>query len=251
VADGCGGLLNCGVCMSGQSCGGGGINNRCGTSGTLSDAGTCIPRDCADAGANCGPSGDGCGGLINTCGTCTGLDFCGGGGVPSQCGHTVTCTPRTCAMANATCGTIGDGCGGTVMCGNCTAPQSCGGGGMPNKCGQPACNPFTCAQLGANCGQQGDGCGGVTVSCGSCTNGQICGGAGIPNVCGNNVPDSGICTNLCLQQNACDGGMPTTISGNVLAPTNPANGYGNPDPVVNALVYIPNAPVQGFDAARA
>ncbi len=244
--DGCGGLLNCGVCPSGQTCGGGGINGRCGVAGNLSDAGTCIPRDCAAAGANCGPIGDGCGGLITTCGTCMGLDICGGGGLPSQCGHTVTCVAQNCTQLNANCGVLGDGCGGTVNCGTCSGTDSCGGGGTPNRCGSPACTPLTCPQLSANCGQQGDGCGGV-LNCGTCSGTDICGGGGFPNVCGGNVPDGGLCTNLCQQQVACDSGS-TTISGNVVAPTNPANGYGQPDPINGALVYVPNAPVAGFDA---
>jgi hypothetical protein len=31
AADGCGGLLDCGVCVSPQSCGGGGVPSRCGS----------------------------------------------------------------------------------------------------------------------------------------------------------------------------------------------------------------------------
>jgi hypothetical protein len=30
VADGCGGLLDCGPCPAGQSCGGGGVPSQCG-----------------------------------------------------------------------------------------------------------------------------------------------------------------------------------------------------------------------------
>src|SRR4051812_46642517 len=45
----------------------------------------CEPRTCAKLGAECGPQGDGCGGLIQ-CGTCTAPTACGGGGVPNQCG---------------------------------------------------------------------------------------------------------------------------------------------------------------------
>jgi hypothetical protein len=42
---------------------------------------TCTPRTCMAAGANCGPIGDGCGGMLN-CGTCPAGQTCGGGGVP-------------------------------------------------------------------------------------------------------------------------------------------------------------------------
>ena len=33
VADGCGGLLDCGVCPAGLACGGGGVAHRCGAPG--------------------------------------------------------------------------------------------------------------------------------------------------------------------------------------------------------------------------
>jgi hypothetical protein len=33
----------------------------------------------------CGPAGDGCGGLID-CGPCIPPDTCGGGGIPGHCG---------------------------------------------------------------------------------------------------------------------------------------------------------------------
>jgi hypothetical protein len=69
-----------------------------------------------------------------------------------------------------------------------------------------------------------------------------------------NVPDGGPppvvgtgtkpCDNLCLKQMQCPGGGDTTISGTVYAPTPPA--FGAPDPLYNALVYVPNAPVKPF-----
>lgn len=42
----------------------------------------------------------------------------------------------------------------------------------------------------------------------------------------------------------CPNGGDTTISGTVFAPTPPA--FGNPDPIYNATVYVPNAQVQPF-----
>jgi len=44
---------------------------------------------------------------------------------------------------------------------------------------------------------------------------------------------------------ACDGGT-TTLTGTVLAPTDPTKGFGNPDPIPNALVYVPSAPLKPF-----
>ncbi len=80
AGDGCGNLLNCGSCSSGQTCGGGGPG-VCGI-------GMCTPKTCAELNQQCGPAGDGCGNIIQ-CGTCTGQDTCGGGGTPGICGHTM------------------------------------------------------------------------------------------------------------------------------------------------------------------
>ncbi len=179
----------------------------------------------------------------------------GGDGAATDGGGPGNCTPKTCQSAGYDCGKNGDGCGGVLDCGTCTAPQYCGGGGF-SKCGGNSlafdggtgCMPTTCQALGYNCGPAGDGCGGL-LSCGSCTAPNICGGGGQPSVCGDAVPDGGQpCTNLCMQQVQCDGGVTTTVTGTVYAPTNPAAGYGNPDPLYDALVYIPNAPVQPFPA---
>ena len=49
------------------------------------DAGMCTPTTCSKLGINCGPAGNGCGGLL-ACGTCTTPDTCGGGGMSGVCG---------------------------------------------------------------------------------------------------------------------------------------------------------------------
>jgi hypothetical protein len=46
---------------------------------------SCTPTTCAAQGVNCGPVGDGCGGLLQ-CGSCPAGQICGGGGTPSVCG---------------------------------------------------------------------------------------------------------------------------------------------------------------------
>ncbi len=182
VADGCGGLVNCGTCSSG-ACGVGGLPNVCGGGPT-----GCVKKTCADYGANCGVVSDGCGGVTASCGTCTAPNVCGFG-TPSVCGGAPpACTAKTCADFPGTCGPQPDGCGGlTASCGSCVAPQSCGGGGVASVCGggPPACTKKTCADYPAGtCGQQPDGCGGLTTNCLSCTAPQICGGGGVPNKCG-------------------------------------------------------------------
>jgi len=77
TSDGCGNLLQCGSCPTGQTCGGGGA----GKCGTLM---TCMPETCMSQGIQCGQAGDGCGNTIN-CGNCPAGQICGLGG-PGKCG---------------------------------------------------------------------------------------------------------------------------------------------------------------------
>ena len=242
VADGCGGLLECGTCASGTTCGGGGVPSRCGSGGGL-DGGLCVPRTCASASANCGPVADGCGALL-ACGDCTGGATCGGGGVPSRCGaggglDAGLCVRRTCATAGADCGPVSDGCGGILDCGMCAGANTCGGGGVASRCGTTPCTRRTCASVGANCGPVADGCGGL-LDCGNCVAPQTCGGGGTPSVCGSSSTPPG-CTGLCLRRASCAPGVVTTISGTVRTPARTS-----PDPLPRAVVYIPNAPVPDF-----
>jgi hypothetical protein len=66
VADGCGGMLNCGACTAPATCGGTGQANVCG----------CKPKTCGELGANCGLIGDGCGAMLD-CGMCKADQKCG------------------------------------------------------------------------------------------------------------------------------------------------------------------------------
>jgi hypothetical protein len=254
VLTGCHKSNNAGAADTGRGPGLGGDGGPNGPDGGipgLPDATGCGLRTCQSAQATCGAIGDGCGGALY-CGDCTAPQSCGGGRVPNQCGGTHGCQKRTCAEVGATCGPVSDGCGGLLMCGACNAPQTCGGGGLPNVCGGNGgggdagvtmCVPRTCASAMANCGPIGDGCGG-SLQCGSCVAPNICGGGGTPSVCGGGNADAGTqCTNLCQRQVSCDGGT-TSISGTVFAPTPPQ--FGNPDPLYNALVYVPNGAVEAF-----
>ncbi|MFN7134440.1 MAG: hypothetical protein ACK4N5_20335, partial [Myxococcales bacterium] len=85
VEDGCGGVLTCGTCAEGQSCGGGGTANVCG-------APACVPTTCAAQGKNCGELPDGCGGTL-ICGTCGDGEACGAGGEENVC---AAVCPSTC-----------------------------------------------------------------------------------------------------------------------------------------------------------
>ncbi|MCC7383389.1 MAG: hypothetical protein IT384_16245 [Deltaproteobacteria bacterium] len=189
VTDGCGGLLDCGTCtQAGESCGGGGVHNRCGTSGGGNPNNCPALRTCADVGAECGLISNGCGGVVD-CGACTAPgESCGGGGVHNACGQ-ATCAPVTCAGIDPMhCGPVSDGCGGLLTgCGTtCVSPQACGAGGVRDRCGEPV---LTCAPLdqttvcAGRCGPASDGCGG-SYDCGGCGAGQTCGGGGQASVCG-------------------------------------------------------------------
>jgi hypothetical protein len=76
AADGCGGLLDCGMCASPETCGGGGVPGQC---GGLPEGGVCQPLDCTQQGVSCGPVGDGCGNLL-ACGPCPPPQTCINGG---------------------------------------------------------------------------------------------------------------------------------------------------------------------------
>jgi hypothetical protein len=153
----------------------------------------------------------------------------------------ITCTPRTCAAQGFDCGENGDGCGNVIQCGTCPAPESCGLGGF-SRCGGTdagvTCMPLTCAALGFDCGPAADGCGGL-LQCGTCQAPLVCGAAGAPGRCGST------CTGLCQKQVQCDSGT-TSVSGTVVAGTLPR--FGAPDPITNALVYVPNGKVRPFPA---
>jgi len=242
IGDGCGGTIDCGnACPAGLTCGGSGVANTCGSASCV--ASTCTPP----GGQYCGVVGNGCGGALNCSTACPSGETCGGAGVANTCGGG-TCTAQTAAACNFAgghyCGSIGNGCGGTITCPGCSGSQTCGGRGTPNLCGDPSCVPSTCtASNGVQyCGTIGDGCGG-SLNCGTiCPSGQTCGQV-LANVCGSATP----CTNLCLKQTTCPGNGTTSVSGVVYAPTPPR--FGAPDPLYNAVVYIPNAPVQAFSTS--
>jgi hypothetical protein len=181
ASDGCGDLIDggCGSCATGQQCGGPGASGVC---VAIPDAGGCVPVTCQQQGLACGPTGDGCGNVIASCGTCTAPQTCGGCGTPGVCCGTNPCQPESCQEQGIECGPTGDGCGNLLNCGECDG-GTCGGGGT-GLCGPGSCTPKTCTEQGFNCGPAGDGCGNLIPTCGTCTPPLSCGGGGSPGVCG-------------------------------------------------------------------
>ena len=78
--DGCGGLVSCGVCPTGEACGVGNppVPNKCGKGTT-----TCVPQTCAVQKVECGPAADGCGDKIDSCGMCAAGELC----IQGKCAH--------------------------------------------------------------------------------------------------------------------------------------------------------------------
>jgi len=193
IGDGCGALLDCGGCPTGQVCN----NQVCGPDNT-----GCVPKTCDQVGGKyCGKIGDGCGKSLE-CGGCPAGETCSAV-TPNVCGKAGACTPLTCQQAGGKfCGVIGDGCGRMIDCGGCDGGLTCGGGGTPGVCGgtMTGCVATTCDVMGGRfCGMIGDNCGKV-LDCGDCPagSGTTCGGAGVPGACGK-APPAG-CTPLMCNQ---------------------------------------------------
>src|SRR5260221_1325030 len=134
-------------------------------------------------------------------------------------------------MTGQLCGSVGDGCGGSIDCGGCSGGLTCGGAGTPSVCGAArdsgACTATQCSSAnGTYCGVVGDGCGG-SIDCGTCPGQQVC-GVRTSHVCNAPCP-------LCAQIPQCG---TTTITGTAFT-----GALVGPDPVYNALVYIPNVPI--------
>jgi hypothetical protein len=126
-SDGCGGLTtDCGTCSSPQTCGGGGVANKCGTP----DAGSCTALSCAQQNIACGPAGNGCGSLIASCGTCPGNEVCSGGHCYGPDSGPPVCTPKTCAEQGIQCGLVGNGCGNILQCPSCAQGETCSSTGQ-------------------------------------------------------------------------------------------------------------------------
>lgn len=93
------------------------------------DSSTCTPRTCADRGAECGASDDGCGHALQ-CGSCNAPDVCGAS-APNRC----SCAPKAIPPGTTgLCGHFANGCGDTHDYGPCSAGELCQNAGDYRVC---------------------------------------------------------------------------------------------------------------------
>lgn len=117
------------------------------TPDTTPDDTGCVPRKCADVGAECGPVPDGCGDFLD-CGTCTNQPACQG---------TLTCTANKCVLASS--------------------PTSCDDG---NSCTEDVCSSTGCTHS-----KWPDfwACKTATGASGTCHSGSCCAGCWAADGC--------------------------------------------------------------------
>jgi hypothetical protein len=208
VADGCGGMLECGSCGEAAACGVVSAN----VCTAFADLCTPAAREVACAGKQCGQEGDGCGGAVD-CGSCPEGQTCGSKAA-FQCAAPLTgsdeeCPARieSCTAVGAECGLVGNGCGGALDCGVCQEGELCGVDAAQTCGAAPVCQPLDAAAACAGkCGFASNGCGvdvnGGVVDCKlefPCPAGETCGGGGIANECGKGgavcrpIPEAAAC----------------------------------------------------------
>ena len=231
IDNGCGGIIQCGSCPAGQTCGGGGKPSECGTAVRPDDAapgaGSTAARPAtAAAAAQCGTAGD-----AGTCG--------GGGGAAGVCGTSAASRrraprshelrPRRRRLRRP------------LGCGACTAPGDLRRRRQPSVCGHRSARPRR-APLGPG-------------SCGPAARRlrrpppvrhlhapETCGGARRRTSAG----AAATCTGLCLQA----GDLPPARRDDDASAARCTRRTGV-DPLPNVLVYIPNAAVRRSPPASA
>ncbi|PIE17999.1 MAG: hypothetical protein CSA65_06850 [Proteobacteria bacterium] len=156
ISDGCGGLVDCGGCPTGEQCGIFGVANRCEKIEVLDE--------CKALGYECGKITSLCDGKKVSCGTCPKGTVCNSNHL---CGP--PCQPTTCAdlaKQGKECGSFSDGCNGQLTCKCSDKDAIC----QPNN----TCCVNTAACPTGKCNMTvTDTCTGQTVKC-ECGSGQYC-----------------------------------------------------------------------------
>jgi len=130
--DGCGSIINCGTCPSGQTCGGGGVANVCGQAGCTSDN-QCAANQFCSSGACVTRTVNGA--------ACTAADSCQSG----NCDQGTCCAVSCTQQAASSCGTTGACLPGGSACAVYPAGTSCGTGATCNGAG-------SCVACASGCG---------------------------------------------------------------------------------------------------
>ena len=94
---------------------------------------TCTPRTCAQQGVQCGPAGDGCGGVLQ-CGRARPARFAGAAACPASAGRT-SAHRRPARTRGRAAGPSPTGAGGSSRAARARRPSPAGGGGKANRCG--------------------------------------------------------------------------------------------------------------------
>ncbi len=166
---------------------------------------------------------------------------CTAEGAQSDCGQVVreSGTYVTCSEGSMTCsGGKWGACVGATTYMKSISGTTLGGSASsqdlqqaPSTCDDDPCDPLCTNYVDNGAGYDG-GAGLVPTDAGGLTLSQA---------------DGSTCQNLQCQQVGCvEAGVLTTITGRVVGGTNGT--FGNPDPVPDVLVYVPNAPLSPFAA---
>ncbi|MBI5533184.1 MAG: hypothetical protein HY898_10735 [Deltaproteobacteria bacterium] len=133
--DGCGGVVSCGDCPSGSTCGGGGPN-KCGI-------GSCKAKTCAELGASCGTVSDGCSATLD-CGSCA-ANNPGASNVDSWSCDQGGCTIASCAAGHRDCdGASANGCESAETSWHC--PLTKENFGDPGNCSAACSETAACSE---------------------------------------------------------------------------------------------------------
>lgn len=146
----CGLAQDCGVCPSGQVCGGE-TANQCSTV-------PCTPQTCEQLGQTSGVHTS-CGILVD----CNPPPTCAGCGPEQVCTAADCCTPFS--HPESSCGALEDGCGNVIQV---SCPEGTALTCEDNRCCEPTCPRDAVCGLNPSCG--------TYVDCeGTCANGAACG----------------------------------------------------------------------------